>query len=63
MTGRPTVKQFAYTAAPPPGDDNWYIAKVYKQSIIGKDTALIYKPNFQVALPRWSPDGEAYCLY
>ena len=54
----PNSKQFAYTAAPPPGDNNWYIAKIYKQPISGKDTTLIYKPTFQVALPRWSPDGQ-----
>lgn len=54
----PSSKQFAYTAAPPPGDDNWYIAKIYKQSISDKDTTLIYAPTYQIALPRWSPDGK-----
>lgn len=54
----PSSKSFAYTAAPPPGDDNWYIAKLYTQSLSNNDTTLIYTPIFQVALPRWSPDGK-----
>ncbi len=54
----PNSRQFVYTAALPPGDDNWYIAKIYRQNILGKDTTLIYQPTFQIALPRWSPDGK-----
>ena len=54
----PDNKSFAYSAAPPPGDDNWYIAKLYTQNISSKDTVLIYTPYNQVALPRWSPDGK-----
>ena len=54
----PDSKQFAYTAAKPPGDDNWYIAQLYKQSIDKDDTQSLYKPTFQIALPRWSPDGK-----
>jgi len=33
----PDSKSFCYTAAPPPGDDNWYIAKLYTQNIINDD--------------------------
>lgn len=54
----PDGKNFVYTAASPPGDDNWYIAKLYKQSIEATDTTLLYKPGFQIAVPRWSPDGK-----
>ncbi len=54
----PDSKSFAFTAAPPPGDDNWYIAKLYTQNISDKDTVCIYKPNFQIASPRWSPDRK-----
>ena len=50
--------RIAYTAAPPPGDDNWYIAQLYTQSISEADGHSIYKPEFQIALPRWSPDGK-----
>ena len=54
----PDSKKFAYTAALPPGDDNWYIAHLYQQSIYNADTVLLYKPLRQIALPRWSPDGK-----
>ena len=54
----PDNKSFIYTAAPPPGDDNWYIAKLYKQDVFSNDTILIYKPQKQIALPKWSPDGK-----
>ena len=54
----PDNKQLVYTAAQPPGDDNWYIAQIYKQSLDANDARVIYKPTFQVALPRWSPDGK-----
>ncbi len=54
----PNSKQLAYLAALSPGDDNWYIAKLYKQNVSDKDTVLLYQPQFQTALPRWSPDGK-----
>ncbi|MDQ2751558.1 MAG: hypothetical protein M3R72_00880, partial [Bacteroidota bacterium] len=54
----PNSKQLAYLAALPPGDDNWYIAKLYKQNVLDKDTVLLYQPTFQTALPRWSADGK-----
>ena len=55
----PDSKKFAYTAAIPPGDDNWYIAKLYQQSAHAADTAVLYKPLRQIALPRWSRDGKS----
>lgn len=54
----PDNKRFAYLAAPPPGDDNWYIAKLYAQNISDQDTVMIHSPEMQIALPRWSPDGK-----
>lgn len=54
----PDSKKFAYTAAIPPGDDNWYIARLYRQQLFSADTALIYAPSLQIAVPRWSPDGQ-----
>lgn len=54
----PDSKNFVYTAAEPPGDDNWYIARLYKQSVDAIDTMLLYKPSFQIAVPRWSSDGK-----
>lgn len=54
----PDSKSFTYTAALPPGDDNWYIAKLYTQKIFSSGTILVYKPVRQIAVPRWSPDGK-----
>ena len=54
----PDSHEFTYTAALPPGDDNWYIAKLFKQPMDAMDTTVLYKPTFQIAVPRWSPDGK-----
>jgi len=54
----PDNKKVAYLASLPPGDDNWYIAKLYKQAIGTTQNELIYQPAKQIALPRWSPDGK-----
>ena len=51
-------RKFLFTAAPPPGDDNWYIAKLYEQSLDGNVPGLLYSPHRQIAVPRWSPDGN-----
>jgi dipeptidyl aminopeptidase/acylaminoacyl peptidase len=55
----PDSKSFCYTAAPPPGDDNWYIAKLYRQNVFSDDTTMIYQPKFQIALPRWNSNGKS----
>ncbi len=54
----PDSKSFAYTAAPPPGDDNWYIAQLYTQPVATPEPISIFKPKLQIALPRWAPDGK-----
>ena len=54
----PDGKSFAYTAANPPGDNNWYIARLYAQPISSFDTVVLHQPERQIALPRWSPDGK-----
>ena len=54
----PDSKKFVYTTAAPPGDDNWYIARLYQQSVDATDTLFLYKPSWQIALPRWAPDGK-----
>lgn len=55
----PDGKSFAYTAAPPPGDDNWYIAQLYTQPIATPQPIAIFHPKLQIAVPRWSPDGKS----
>lgn len=60
-----TGNRIAYTAAPPPGDNNWWTAKLYVQEAkAGAAPREIVDPGavkgslhgLQIALPRWSPD-------
>lgn len=59
-------QHLAYTAATPPGDNNWWIAKLYVQDarsgvspkiVVDPATATSSLHGLQMALPRWSPDG------
>jgi dipeptidyl aminopeptidase/acylaminoacyl peptidase len=64
----PDGSHIAYTAAKPPGDSNWWIAKLYAQAAqpdtaasllvdpAGKGTGSLH--GLQIALPRWSPDSQ-----
>jgi dipeptidyl aminopeptidase/acylaminoacyl peptidase len=52
-------KTFVATAAPGPGDNNWWIAQIYTIDVAKGNAASIYKPSLQVAVPRWSPDGKS----
>ena len=55
----PDGNTFAVSAAPGPGDNNWWIAQLYTMpATTGKLTA-IFKPETQIALPRFSPDGSS----
>ena len=63
--GRPTRNRIAYTAAEPPGENNWWVAKLYAQKIDGQPK-IVLDPmkipgalhGMQMAVPRWSPDGK-----
>ena len=55
----PDDKTFTVTAAPGPGDNNWWIAQIYTIDIAKGGATSIYKPSRQVAMPRWSPDGKS----
>ncbi len=63
----PDSRQLAYVAAPAPGDNNWWVAKLYAQEAKAGaepralvDTRTVEGPlhGLQMALPRWSPDGS-----
>lgn len=61
----PDSKQLAYVAAPPPGRDNWWVAKLYTQALDGSPkviadpgTAQGALHKMQIAHPAWSPDGS-----
>ena len=55
----PDGHSFVVTAAPGPGDNNWWIAQLYRIDIAKTEATAIYKPSLQVAVPRWSPDGKS----
>ncbi len=60
----PDSSKIAYIAAPPPGENNWWVAKLYTQAP-GAEAQAILDPatvsgslhGLQIAVPRWSPDG------
>jgi dipeptidyl aminopeptidase/acylaminoacyl peptidase len=55
----PDDEMFVATAAPGPGDNNWWIAQIYAVDIATGEAKSIYKPSLQVAVPRLSPDGKS----
>jgi dipeptidyl aminopeptidase/acylaminoacyl peptidase len=63
----PDSKSLAYTAAEPPGENNWWTAKLYAQTIGASAPEVILAPaevagamhGMQIAVPRWSPDGKS----
>lgn len=57
----PDGSVFAATAAAGDGDNNWWIAQLYRIDAATGDTQSIYKPPVerQIASPRWSPDGRS----
>jgi dipeptidyl aminopeptidase/acylaminoacyl peptidase len=62
----PDSGQLAYVAAPPPGENNWWVAQLYTQRIAGGQARAVLDPEhtpgplhgLQIAVPRWSPDGQ-----
>jgi dipeptidyl aminopeptidase/acylaminoacyl peptidase len=63
----PDARRIAFVAAPAPGDNNWWIAKLYAQEArTGAAPRVLVDPatehgslrGLQLALPRWSPDGS-----
>ena len=64
----PDSTTLAYVAADPPGENNWWVAKLYTQTAASDSKpSVILAPSdvsgplhgLQIALPRWSPDGKA----
>ncbi|MBC5816343.1 MAG: alpha/beta fold hydrolase [Candidatus Eremiobacteraeota bacterium] len=44
--------------APGSGDNNWWIARLAKIDVARAQIQTLLKPKFQIAAPRWSPDGK-----
>jgi dipeptidyl aminopeptidase/acylaminoacyl peptidase len=54
----PDGQGWAATAAHGSGDANWWIARLYRVNAAG-EMREIYKPKWQIANPRVSPDGKS----
>jgi dipeptidyl aminopeptidase/acylaminoacyl peptidase len=68
----PNSKSLTYIAAPPPGENNWWVAQLYTQSVLPRGAVgkapprSIVNPQtlagplhgMQLAVPRFSPDGK-----
>ncbi len=54
----PDGRSFAVTAAPGPGDNNWWVAQLYVVDVTAGSARPLYRPKWQIAIPRWSPDGS-----
>jgi dipeptidyl aminopeptidase/acylaminoacyl peptidase len=55
----PDDRTLVTTAAPGPGDNNWWVAQIYTVDLAKGSATSIHKPALQVAIPRWSPDGKS----
>ena len=62
----PDSKSLAYVAADPPGENNWWVAKLYAQALGAAPIAILAPATvagplhgLQIAVPRWSPDGKS----
>ena len=70
FTFNPVKPETAFIAAPPPGENNWWVAKLYTQRPEGKEPTVVFDPNttksalhgLQIAVPRYSPDGKRIAL-
>ena len=55
----PDSTHLVVTAAHSNGDDNWYIAEMYRiDAASGSMNAILKSPGMQIAGPRWSSDGQ-----
>jgi dipeptidyl aminopeptidase/acylaminoacyl peptidase len=54
----PDGRGFAATAAPGAGDDNWWIAELITLPRRPGEAHMLLEPPFQMANPRFSPDGR-----
>jgi dipeptidyl aminopeptidase/acylaminoacyl peptidase len=54
----PDSKGFAAIAAKGSGDNNWWIAQLYMVDAGSGEMKSVYRPKFQIAVPRVSPDGK-----
>jgi dipeptidyl aminopeptidase/acylaminoacyl peptidase len=61
----PTSHEITFVGAPPPGENNWWVAQLYIQPFGGHAKSILNPVTvpgplhgLQIAVPRWSPDGS-----
>jgi Tol biopolymer transport system component len=54
----PDGRTWVATAAPPPGDDGWYHAKLYAIDTATGEAKVLFAPTTAIGRPRVSPDGR-----
>ena len=62
----PKSDEIAFTGANPPGENNWWVAKLYTERANEAEPKVIFDPGttstalhgLQIAVPRVSPDGK-----
>jgi dipeptidyl aminopeptidase/acylaminoacyl peptidase len=61
----PSSTEIAFIAAPPPGENTWWVAKLYTQSANGTPNVVLDPGKvsgalhgLQIAVPHYSPDGK-----
>ncbi|MEO8503889.1 MAG: S9 family peptidase [Acidobacteriota bacterium] len=58
----PDGKRFAITAAAPPGNANWWVARLFALSVSDGSVMPLYTPPFQISGVRVSPDGRTVAV-
>jgi len=58
----PDDSRFIATAAPARGEDEWWTAQLYQFDLASGGGKALYKPELQIAYPKWSPDGRSIAL-
>jgi dipeptidyl aminopeptidase/acylaminoacyl peptidase len=58
----PDGKSFVAEAATGSGTDNYWTAQLYVVNAATGAAKSIWKPPFQIACPRWSPDGKTIAV-
>ena len=59
----PNSKDLAYIAAAPPGEDNWWVAQLYVQTLGNGTPQSILKPTMQIAGPTMVSRWENDCVH
>ncbi|WP_343073444.1 S9 family peptidase [Pyxidicoccus fallax] len=54
----PDSDTLAITASLPPGDANWWVAKLHAVDVASGRARVLHSPKWAMAEPTWSPDGK-----